>query len=326
MLSALAVALAAALDLAVGEPPSRWHPVAWFGWFVAPLDRDWPRPRLVGAGAAFALPLGAALAVGGLVGAAATWRPLAGAVLAGLAVFVTTSLRRLLVVAGDVTAASETDLTRARASLRALAGRDATDLSAGEVRSAVVESLAENLADGLVASLLAFALGAALGARLPSVALPGAQTALTGGAVVGSTAGTLAFGSAGAVWVKAVNTMDSMLGYRSKPVGWAPARLDDAVMFAPARVTALLLGVVWLAPGALLTARAWVDDVPSPNSGWPMGVAAAALGVRLEKSGVYALAGGPDLPAVADAEAARWRVGAAGGLAHLLAGVVGVVS
>jgi adenosylcobinamide-phosphate synthase len=314
VLSALAVGVAAALDLAVGEPPARLHPVAWFGRLVAPLDRAWSRPRFVGALATLALPLGAALVVGGVVAIAATWRPLAGAVLAGLAVFVTTSLRRLLAVARDVTAASESDLPRAREELRALAGRDASELSAGEVRSAVVESLAENLADGLVASLLAFALGAAVGARLPQVG------------TLDPTVAALALGSAGATWVKAVNTMDSMLGYRSKPVGWASARLDDAVMFVPARATALLLAVVWVAPGSLLAARAWAGGVPSPNSGWPMGVAAAALGARLAKTGVYELPGGPDLPTVGDAAMARRRVGIAGGLAYLLAGVAGVVA
>jgi adenosylcobinamide-phosphate synthase len=217
---------------------------------------------------------------------------------------VATSLRRLLAVAREVTAATETDLGRAREDLRALAGRDASALSAGEVRSAVVESLAENLADGLVAPLGAFALGAA------------------GGAFAGSTALALALGSAGAVWVKAVNTLDSMLGYRSKPVGWGAARLDDAVMCLPARTTAILLAAVCLAPGSLVRAREWVDGVPSPNSGWPMSVIAAALGVSLVKPGVYELPGGSDLPSVADADSARRRVAAAGGLAYLLAGVV----
>jgi adenosylcobinamide-phosphate synthase len=150
-LPVLAVGVAAALDALIGEPPGSVHPVAWFGRLVAPLDRAWDRPRLVGAVAAFALPLGAAIIVGALVALATLARPLAGALAAGVVLALSSSLRRLLAVAREVTAASDADLPAARERLLALAGRDADDLSAGRVRSAVVESLAENLADGLVA-------------------------------------------------------------------------------------------------------------------------------------------------------------------------------
>jgi adenosylcobinamide-phosphate synthase len=314
-LTALAVGVAAALDGVVGEPSGRVHPVAWFGRVVASLDREWRRPRLAGTVAAVVLPCVAAAFVGALVGVVAALWPVAGAVAAGLALFATSSLRRLVVVAGEVTAASETDLDRARERLRALVGRDASALSPARVRSAVVESLAENLADGLVAPLGAFAVGGAVGLRAPAVA------SSTLAVPTGPTVLALALASGGAAWVKAVNTMDSMLGYRSKPVGGAAARIDDAVMWVPARVTALLLAGVCLAPGATLAAREWLPAVPSPNSGWPMGTLAAALDVRLEKPGVYAVGSGA-LPTVADATRARRRVVAAGGLAYLFAGVV----
>ncbi|WP_436926949.1 adenosylcobinamide-phosphate synthase CbiB [Halosimplex amylolyticum] len=307
-----AVGLALLLDAVAGEPPTRLHPVAWFGRLVVPLDRSWSRPRIVGALASATLPLGAALTVGALVLAAGLQRLLAGAIVGALALFVATSLRRLLGVARDVTAASEADLDAAREQLRALAGRDASTLSPGEVRSAVVESVAENLADGLVAPLGAFAVLAVIGAHAGPAVAPGVDPAVLG----------LALGAAGAAWVKAVNTMDSMLGYRSKPVGWAPARLDDAVMWVPARASAVLIAATFLAPRSLANARRWLGAVPSPNSGWPMGTVAAALGVRLVKPGVYELDGGPALPTVADAERAVRRVGVAGGLAYLVAGVV----
>jgi adenosylcobinamide-phosphate synthase len=316
-LSAAAVGLAFALDATVGEPPERLHPVVWFGRVVGPIDREWDHPRVVGTAAALALPAGAALAVGGAVALAGLGDPLAAALVAGLALFATTSLRRLLVVAREVTAASADNLNRAREQLRALAGRDAATLSAGRVRSAVVESVAENLADGLVAPLGAFALVAATGARVPA-----ASSGTAGGLVGDPAVVALALGAAAAAWVKAVNTMDSMLGYRSKPVGWAPARLDDAVMWLPARASAALLAVACLAPAAPHRARRWVADVPSPNSGWPMGAVAAALDVRLEKPGVYVLNPDAALPTVADARRAVRRTGVAGGLAYLGAGVV----
>ena len=306
MLSAAAVGGAALLDLAVGEPPERVHPVALFGRAVAPLDRSWAHPRAVGALAAATLPLAAALLVAGAVALAAAWSPVAGAVLAALALFVSTSLRRLLAVARDVAAAVDDDAEAARERLRALAGRDASTLSPGQIRSAVVESVTENLADGLVAPLLAFvSLGAIAGRVAPASA--------------GAAAWSLAAAAGGAAWVKAVNTMDSMLGYRSKPVGWAPARLDDAVMWAPARASAALLAAACLAPGSLFRAASDREAVPSPNSGWPMGTAAAALGVRLEKPGAYVLGVDASLPTAADVARAIRLTAVAGLLAYALA-------
>ncbi|EMA24191.1 MULTISPECIES: CobD/CbiB family cobalamin biosynthesis protein [Haloarcula] len=301
MLSALAVAVAGGLELAIGEPPTRLHPVAWFGRLVGAVDREWDHPLAVGALAAALLPLGAATLVGAGVALATTREPLAAAALAGLALFLTTSLRSLLSAARGVIADSDTDLPAARDGLLALAGRDASALSAGEVRSAAVESTSENLADGLVASLAAFVLGgtAATGVGLP--ALPVAVGA--------------------AAWVKAVNTMDSMLGYRSKRVGTPAARLDDAVMWLPARASALLLALACGSPRSVAQARDWLDGVPSPNSGWPMGTAAAALDVRLEKPGVYVLNPAGRLPDVATAQRSVTRVGVAGVLAYLLSGL-----
>nr|WP_282594430.1 CobD/CbiB family cobalamin biosynthesis protein [Halorientalis brevis] len=297
--------MALALDLVVAEPPTALHPVAWFGRLVAPLDRDWAHPRLLGLLGALVLPLGAAGTVGGVVAVASRSGLLASAAGAGTALFLTTSFRRLLTTAGTVSAATDTDLSRARADLRALAGRDASSLSAGQVRSAAVESAAENLADGLVAPLCALAVGGAIPLAI------GTSPALA-----------LATGAALAVWVKAVNTMDSMLGYRSKPVGWAPARLDDFVMWVPARASALLLATAALAPTSLTRASRWVPGVPSPNSGWPMGVLAAALDVRLEKPGVYVLNPDGALPSVALARRGVRTVAVAGLLAYVVAAAV----
>jgi adenosylcobinamide-phosphate synthase len=291
VLAAGAVALAFALEAAFAEAPARMHPVAWFGRAVGPFDREWRSPILTGAAVAVVLPLAAAAVVGGVVSLGGRIHPLAGAVLAGLALFATTSLQMLLGEARAVVAATAENLPGARQRLRSLAGRDASDLSAGEVRSAAVESAAENLADGLVAPLLAFALGAA-------VSLPVAAAA--------------------AAWVKAVNTLDSMLGYRSKRVGTASARLDDAVMWLPARLTALLVAGAALAPGSLNRASAHASTPPSPNSGWPMATLAAALDVRLAKPGAYDLPLGDGFPTVAESQRAVSVVRTAGVLAYAL--------
>jgi adenosylcobinamide-phosphate synthase len=338
-----AIALAALFDRAVGEPPTSRHPVAWFGRLVAPVDRDWPRPRLVGAVATVSLALlaagvaaGAVLAAGAAgagVGRAVgsiglgqgvvvprTVALAAATVAAGLVLAVSTSLRMLVDVAREVTAATASDLAAARRDLRALAGRDAATLSPGEVRSAAVESAAENFADGLVAPLAGFV--------VPVVAWLLVEPAAGGGggnwspatvAAVPTPAVPLALGAAGAAWVKAVNTCDSMLGYRTKPVGWAAARLDDATVYLPARASAGLLALAAGDPGAVARARSLARRPASPNSGWPMATLAAALGVRLAKPGHYDLDAGPSLPSVADAERGVAVVERAGWLAIGLA-------
>ncbi|NHN42207.1 cobalamin biosynthesis protein CobD [Halorubellus sp. JP-L1] len=279
---------AAGLDAAVGEPPDRLHPVAWFGRVVALADREWENPALAGAAVAVALPLAAAALVAGVVLAVGYVHVALSVVAAVFALFTATSRRMLLALARDVVAASETDLAVARDALRGLAGRDASALSPAQVRSAAVESAAENLADGLVAPLLAFALALPFG---------------------------VAAGAGAAAWVKAVNTLDSMLGYPGKPHGTASARLDDAVMWVPARLSAGLLAFAGGRPGALAAAREWLAGVPSPNSGWPMGALAGTVGVRLEKPGVYVLNPEEPLPSAAVARRALAVVDRAGWLA-----------
>jgi len=291
-----AVALAVVLEAAVGEPLARIHPVAWFGRAVTPFDREWAHPLVVGTVVAVTLPLAAAGVVAGVVALAGRVDALVAAGVAGVALFATTSLRMLSREARSVVAATESNLVAARERLPSLAGRDASELSAGELRSAAVESAAENLADGLVAPLLAFALGAL-------VSLPVAAGA--------------------AAWVKGVNTLDSMLGYRAKRVGTPSARLDDAVMWLPARISAVLVALAGLDVGALGRAREHAAAPPSPNSGWPMAALAAVLGARLSKPGVYDLPLGEEFPSVATAERGVRVVGVAGGLAYALAaGVV----
>ena len=329
--AAAAVVLASALDAAVAEPPARIHPVALFGRLVARVDRGgepsggWAHPRVVGVAAAVLLPVLAAGVAAAAVGAGSAAHPWVGAAVAGLVLFSTTSLRALLDRARDVIAASDADLDAARRDLRALAGRDAASLDAAHVRSAAVESLAENLADGLVAPLAAFATVVAVGPLVGGVSVAGPDVGL-------------ALAAGAAAWVKAVNTLDSMLGYRSKPVGWAPARLDDAVMWLPARLSALLLGVVGRAPGLPLRrrVRTLAGRPASPNSGWPMATMAAVLPARLAKPGAYDLdpdtaptgSGGAaaDPASLPDVAAAIRAVGLTRRAGLLAAAITGVVT
>ncbi|ELY58597.1 adenosylcobinamide-phosphate synthase CbiB [Natronococcus jeotgali] len=298
--TAALVGFALGLDRVAGEPPNAAHPVAWLGRLVGALDRPWSDDdrvqRSLGVPIALVVPLVPAVAASGAVLAAAAVHPVAGATVAGLALYLTTSLRMLLELASEVVAATAGDLETARDRVRGLVGRDTDELSPAELRSAALESAAENLADGLVATLLPFAV-------LAPFSLPAAAAA--------------------AAWVKGVNTLDSMLGYPSKPLGTASARLDDLVMWLPARLSALAIAVAAVDLGALARARGWARTPPSPNSGWPMATLASALSVRLRKPGVYDLNPDAALPTLEDGERATRVVFRAALVAAALAVALG---
>ena len=139
--------------------------------------------------------------------------------------------------------------------LSRIVGRDTGSLDAPGVIRAAVETVAENFSDGAAAPMLYMALGGA----------------------------PLALG------YKAVNTMDSMVGYRSeryRDFGKAPARIDDAVNFLPARLSALLLiaAAALCGEDARQAAHIWRRDRrrhDSPNAGQCEAAMAGALGVRL---------------------------------------------
>ncbi|MFB6069586.1 MAG: adenosylcobinamide-phosphate synthase CbiB [Halanaeroarchaeum sp.] len=290
-----AIGLAFALDAAAGEPPEPLHPVVHLGTAIDALDRDWTRPVLVGGLVAFAVPLVSAGLAACVVAGAATVGPLAESVVAGVLLFTTVSLRRLRTVAETVVAETSSNPDRAADSVRALVGRDTDALDPAHLRSAAVESVAENLADGLTGPVLAFALGSVL-------SLPVAAGAAT--------------------WVKAVDTLDSMLGYREQPLGRASARLDDAAQWLPARVAAVLLAVAAGRPTAVVAARRWAREPDSPNSGWPMATMAVVLDSGLRKPDAYRLGPSRPLPDVTRARRGIRIATVAGLLAGGTAGVI----
>ena len=306
------VGLAFGFDLLLGEPPNRFHPVAWFGRLVGFVDReradggsdgtffaDVRVQRILGILVAVAFPLVPAAAAWWLVLGASSVHSMLGLVVAAVVLSLTVSIRMLLDLTREVLAASVNDLERARESIIGLVGRDVEELSGGELRSAAVESVAENFADGVVAAVLPFALVA-------PISLPAAAAA--------------------AAWVKGVNTLDSMLGYPSKPIGTASAHLDDAVMYLPARISAVLLALAAIDPVSLYRARRWARVPSSPNSGWPMATLACALDVRLEKQGAYVINPNARLPTVGDGERAVTIVATASALTVVLAAVCALVS
>jgi adenosylcobinamide-phosphate synthase len=242
--------------------PRRGHPVALFGRAA----QAWQRrvyADSVARGAGYAAGCVGAAAAAGLVAERLTRRrPLPGLAAAAAAAWTVTGATSLAARAQEIQRALQAgDVRSARAALPSLCGRDAADLSEQELARAVIESVAENTSDAIVAPLLWGAL-----AGVP---------------------GFLAY--------RAVNTLDAMVGYRSaryEKFGWAAARLDDVLNWAPARLTALGT-VVMAASAGGSPARAWQTmradggRHPSPNAGRCEAAFAGALGVRLGGPNVY---------------------------------------
>lgn len=153
------------------------------------------------------------------------------------------------------------DLPGARRSLGMIVGRDTAHLDAPEITRGAVETVAENIVDAVVSPLF---------------------FALLGGAPL-------------AIAYRAVNTLDSMVGYKNDKyidLGWASARLDDIANYIPARMTAvLLIAAAWTlrldAGRAWKTVRRDASSHPSPNSGYPESAVAGALGIRLGGENSY---------------------------------------
>ena len=262
-----AIVLAAvALDLLLGDPRALPHPVAAIGRMISflelPLRRLFTNARLAGVvllittvGGSYA---GAALLLKGAYAIA----PDAGFVLGLYLAWVSLAARSLHLESGKVARAlRREDLPGARLALSYIVGRETERLDEQGILRGAVETVAENTGDGVIAPLFFLMLG----------------------------------GPALAIAYKAVNTLDSMVGYKNErylDFGWASARFDDLANYLPARLTALLM--VFAAPLCALSASgAWriirrdCRNHASPNSGYPEAAAAGALGVRLGGSNRY---------------------------------------
>ncbi len=252
------------LDLIIGDPQTRLHPVALLGRLIGWLDRFFyqktssPRVQLIAGAIVVAIVLlvtwNVVLILLWGLGKIGNWY-VSVAVQALVLSFTIcprslaqagTAIRRLL---------EHHNLAQARQRVGWIVGRDTENLDEEEITRATVETVAENTTDGIVSPLFYYALGG-----LPL-----------------------------AVLYRAINTMDSMLGYKNEKYlyfGRAAARLDDVANFIPARIT----GVLTVVAAFLLCfhwRQAWqimgrdAHKHPSPNGGWAEASVAGALGIRL---------------------------------------------
>jgi adenosylcobinamide-phosphate synthase len=262
------IAASVALDLVAGDPLWLPHPVRMIGWTIAEAESrlnhkpDW-----------------CALINGGLltsaiiaISSAATWiiiaslervSTLTGLIAAVMIASTTLALRGLEGAAHEAEYhLREVDLNEARRAIRSLVGRDPEKLDSQGVIHAAIESLAENASDGFIAPLLFLVIA----------------------------------GPVGAMAYKAINTLDSMIGYRDERhiyFGRVAARLDDCVNLLPSRLTAVAIVLsAFVVTGrereSWRVCRTDGGKHESPNAGYPEAAMAGALGIELGGDAWYA--------------------------------------
>jgi len=268
------IALALLLDAVFGDPHGRFHPVALFGRAAGRVER-FCRSAFGGGIASgfigwFLLVFGSAAAAWGLVRLLGAVHPALGLIAASGCIYLTVALRSLLEHGEAIRRPLKNgDLAAARRALSMIVSRDTATLDESEIVRGGIESLGENLTDAVASALFFAVLGYVLGG------LPGAAV--------------------GAVFLRAVNTLDACWGYRDDRYlyfGRVAARTDDAAHFLPARLTlaavAIAAALCGMRPAAALKAGIrHRHDHPSPNSCWGMAGFAGALGIRLGGPTVY---------------------------------------
>ncbi len=258
------------LDLCIGDPPRLPHPVVAFGRWIGFFERKANRGRHRLAKGTFwtvatlcTLFLSARLALAALWTACLRWEDWGVCVyhlVAGILIFYCLAGTTLIREVREVFRAADRSLEEGRRQVGRIVGRDTSRLDDREIRTAALETLAENLNDGVVAPLF----------WLYVAGIPGMLT------------------------YKMINTMDSMLGYRTerfKDFGRAAARIDDAANYLPARLTALLMALAACVPFREgRSARGLKEELrfirrygrmhASPNSGYPEAALAGILDCR----------------------------------------------
>ena len=274
----LAVVLCCALvvDRLIGDPHSRYHPVALLGFFIGLWGKPSYYPICVQRIAGvllwtltivlFTLPFI-------LLTALVPWYLyLLVAPFLLKCCFAWRSLEEHTVA---VISSLNESVETGREKVRLLVSRNTAELDRDHILSAGYESMTENLTDSIISPLFWFSL----------------------------------FGLTGAAVCRAINTMDAMLGYRDERerIGWWPARSDDVLNYIPARITVLLL-LIWFTTRGTAS-HAWqilrrdARKRPGFNGGIVMAAMAGGTGIRFEKPGVYVIGdgertleeGGPDI-------------------------------
>ena len=253
MINPIALLISWILDVVFGDPVRLPHPVVWFGKMISfgekRLNKGQHRKMK-----------GALLAVGLLALVfCSTWAIRKSCLMFhvsclmlfdAIVVFYCLAGTTLIREVRQVFLSLDRSLEAGRAQVSRIVGRDTSDLSAKEVRTAALETLAENLSDGVIAPLFWLML----------------------------------LGTPGMLAYKMVNTLDSMIGYHTErylQFGCWAAHIDDVANYIPARLTALLMIIFTSSPFRHFTfIRKYGRNHASPNSGYPEAALAGILNCR----------------------------------------------
>ena len=271
------VGFALLLDFLIGDPKTKYHPTAWIGKLIAvlvPFTRNnSPKKELFGG---ILIVFAVVAIVSTLLVALDFGISLLTIDIVSLVVSIAVSsilLKTTIAIRGMqkhalavVDALEKDDLDSARNHLSMIVKRNTKHLDKNHISSAVLESVSENTVDGITGPLFYYAI----------------------------------FGLPGAFVYRAINTIDSMVGYKTslfRNIGWFGANCDTILNYIPSRLTglvmilsALILGYNWKESFYIM--RRDGKKLESPNAGFPIAALAGALGTKLEKINYYAVGDG----------------------------------
>ena len=276
MIPILVVVFAIVLDLAFGDPKSKYHPTAWVGTLLAKLI---PMAKSQSPAAEKLGGFIVTISISGLVAALLIsfeffTKDFTGIFSTILIIAISAILLKTTIAIKGLEqhgrlvmeSISKDNLDEARDRLSMLVKRNTKQLDKNHVVSGVLETTSENIVDGITGPLFYFGL----------------------------------FGLPGAFVYRTINTMDSMAGYKNtifSNIGWFGANCDKVLNYLPARITgyvmvlsALIIGADW--KHALLIMKNDGSKTASPNAGIPMAAMAGALHTRFEKIDHYCLGDG----------------------------------
>lgn len=239
-------------DKLLGDPERLPHPVVLFGKLIAAGERrlnHGKHRRMKGAALAVTLIATTFGATAGLIALAGMASPALRTAVEAVMIFYCLAGTTLIREVKGVFAALDVSTEQGRKQVARIVGRDTSQLTDNEIRKAALETLAENLSDGVIAPMFWL----------------------------------LLLGVPGMAAYKMINTLDSMIGYRTeryKRFGTAAARIDDAANYIPARLTALLMIAVAGKPELLKFVARNGKRHASPNSGYPEAALAGILNCR----------------------------------------------
>jgi adenosylcobinamide-phosphate synthase len=266
------IVISVIIDMIFGEVPDKIHPVIFMGNLISKLKETLPPTKISGLLIVITTIFIFSTITLLILLASAMINTLLFILLASVILSTTFSINYLIQTVKGIQNDLNEDIDKARKSMSYLVSRNTEELTESRITSAAIETLTENITDSVVSPLF--------------------YTSIFGLLPYGLLSSVVV-----AVIYRASNTMDAMLGYKTKElcqIGYVPAILDDILNYIPARIT----GIYVVLAAFLLrydykqsydVMKKFATKTPSPNSGYSMSAAAGALNITLVKEGVYKL-------------------------------------